>query len=608
VEKRGVDVEEQASTVDKPSESVENPPAAVETRWASVGGVWLLRLSVALVVSAAVAGLSSALLSVVAGRLNPAFSFIALVLGGVIGVVAGRSLSLVASDVASNPPALASRLAVIVFLVVALRHFLWVCFESGPSIETLLPNNYGDLPLHWTYVAFLARGAPFWPENPIAAGERLRYPFGMDLVSALAVQLGLGVPFVFRATGLVAAAVTAHALHMWGRGFAVAAFLFSGGWVGFGLAHAAGLLDPAASLAWKNLFLALFVPQRGFLFALPAGLLLLWSWRRRFLRGEAGLPPWVEGVLWGAMPLFHLHTFLFVSVVGALWAVSARRVKEAWPALAWALVPATWSVFEVTEGFRSASLVWWKPGWVIESQNPVIFLAVNFGLWLPVVVVALGRACRRRDREALLTIGPGLGLFVLLFFLMLAPWDWDNTKVMLWCFLIVLPSTFALVLRPLALSLRAGLVVLLLLPGAVTVVRASLPSGPRIVVADRVELEGVCAAVSALDPADRVAVAPTFNHPVGLCGQAIPVGYGGHLWSHGIDGRELERKVQQLMWGEPGWAEAARALDVHAIFWGAREHQAYPSSPRPWASSGRRIASGPWGDLFLVRPDPTPDR
>jgi hypothetical protein len=601
-----VDVEDSAPAVDKPAGSVENPVAAVEKPRTSPAGGWLLRASVALVVSAAVAGLSSAALSVLAGRLNPAFSFMALALGLVVGAIAGRSLSLASET--SDPPGLASRLALFAFLAVALRQFLGVCFESDGSVLTLLPNNYGDLPLHWTYVAYLARGASFWPDNPIAAGERLRYPFGMDLVSALAVQLGMSVPFVFRVMGLAASAVAAHALYLWGRGFALAAFLFSGGWAGLRLATGAGLVDPAASLAWKNLFLALFVPQRGFLFALPAGLLLLWSWRRRFLRAEAGLPAWVEGVLWGAMPLFHLHTFLFVSLVGALWAVAGRRLKEALPPLGWALVPATWSVFEVTERFRAASLVWWKPGWVIESQNPVVFLASNFGLWLPLVVVALGQAWRQRDREALLTVGPGLSLFALLFFVMLAPWDWDNTKVMLWCFLVVLPATFELVLRPLGPWLRPALVLLLLLPGAVTVLKASLPGGLRIVVADRAELEGVCGAVSALDPAERVAVAPTFNHPVGLCGQAIPVGYGGHLWSHGIDGRELERKVDQLMWGEPGWAEAARALDVRAVFWGPREHQAYPSSPRPWESSGRRIAAGPWGDLVVLRPDPTPDR
>ena len=54
------------------------------------------------------------------------------------------------------------------------------------------------------------------------------------------------------------------------------------------------------AVEWKNLFLALFVPQRGFLLALPAGLLLLWSWRRRLLRGEPGLAGLGRGRCCGA--------------------------------------------------------------------------------------------------------------------------------------------------------------------------------------------------------------------------------------------------------------------------------------------------------------------
>ena len=117
---------------------------------------------------------------------------------------------------------------------------------------------------------------------------------------------------------------------------------------------------------------------------------------------------------------------------------------------------------------------------------------------------------------------------------MLAPWDWDNTKVMLWCFLLVLPPTFELAVRPLPPAPRMALLALLFLPGAVAVTRASLPSRPPIVVADRREVEAVCAAVRALAPGERVAVAQTFNHPVALCGQSIVAGYSGHLWSHGI--------------------------------------------------------------------------
>jgi hypothetical protein len=574
---------------------VQRSPSAVDDR--SVAGR-LVASSVGLLGGVASAGLSSAVLGILVGRLTPLLSVAALAVGLVVGALAARSVSRGSSIPASKPIGPASAIAVAAFGAVSVRQFLGVSFESGPFVETLLPNNLGDMPLHWTYVSYLARGAPFWPDNPIAAGERLRYPFGVDLVTALFAQLGGSIPVLFRVMGVLGAALAAHTLYLWGRGFAVAALLFSGGWLGVRLEPGAGLLEPPSSLAWKNLFLALFVPQRGFLFAVPVGLILLWSWRGRFLRREPSLPPWVEGLLWGALPLFHLHTFLFVSLVGALWAVATRRVAEAWPTLAWAFPPATWCVWQVTEGFRSASLVWWKPGWVIGNQNPLVFLAWNFGLWLPLVVLALARAWRRRDREALLTLGPGLGGFAVLFFVMLAPWDWDNTKVMLWCFLIVLPSTFELVVRPLAMPLRTAVIVLLFLPGAATVVQASLPGRSRIVVADRRELQGVCEAVAALPPHHRVAVAPTFNHPVALCGQSVAAGYSGHLWSHGIAAEELERNVSRLMKGEPGWSEAARALRVRAVFWGPREVQEFPSSSRPWESSATRIAFGTWGELF----------
>ncbi len=573
----------------------------MEIRVSDVDGslkVRLLGWSVGTLAGVAAAGLSAALLASYWGALTPVLSSTSLVLGLVVGGLAGRSIE----EPARERPDHATLLAFAAFGVVSLCQFLGVCFESRGSFQTLLPNNYGDLPLHWTYVAFLARGAPFWPDNPIAAGERLRYPFGVDLVDALFVQLGIAIPVLFRIMGLVGAALAAHALFVWGRGFAVAAFLFSGGWAGLPLTASRALLDDPSSLAWKNLFLALFVPQRGFLFALPVGLFLLWGWRRRLLQRQPGLPAWVEGLLWGALPLFHLHTFLFVTVVMALWAILGRRLDAAWRSLAWAFVPATWSVWQVTEGFRSASLVWWKPGWVMAGRDPLVFLAANFGLWLPLVGVALALALRRRDRPATLALAPGLGLFVLLFFVMLAPWDWDNTKVMVWCFLLVLPPVFELAVRPLALSLRAALLVLLFLPGVVTVARASVPPRQPIVVADRLELESVCTAVRALGVGERVAAAPTFNHPVALCGQPLVAGYGGHLWSHGIARAPLEQRLGVLMSGGQEWSEVARALGARALFWGPREEQAFPTSSRPWEATQPLIASGPWGRLFRIDP------
>ena len=553
------------------------------------------------VVASSVAIGSAALLAWVFGALRPAVGVAGLLVGAGAGALATRSLRAL-PDLDGEPVGPTSRLldglALAAFAAVSIRQFGWSVYERGGSLLTLLPYNYGDLPLHWTYVNHLASGASFWPVNPILAGERLKYPFGVDLLSAVFVQLGASVPIVLVAGGLCGAAVTALALRRWGGPLVVAGFLFSGGLAGWRFVVTGQVADYQADVDWKNLFLALFVPQRGFLLALPAGLLLLWSWRRRLLRDERALPPWVEGAIWGTLPLVHLHTFLFVSILGGLWAYGSRRVRAALPAAAWASLPATWSVFQVTNGFRAASLLGWKVGWTIGSGNPFVFLLLNFGFFLPLAVAALVVGVRARRREELLVLGPTLAIFASLFFVRLAPWEWDNTKVMLWCYVAALPPIGTLVLGRVGGAWRAVLVVGLLFSGAVSVAGA-WPQRMRLEILDRAEYGAVCGALAG-ETAERVAVAPTFNHPVALCGRAIVAGYAGHLWSHGLNATPVVARLDRLMRGAPGWREEARMLAVTHVYWGFREQRAYPGSTQPWREAARLVASGSWGALYRL--------
>jgi hypothetical protein len=495
-------------------------------------------------------------------------------------------------------------LALAAFAVVSLRQFGWLVYEQGGLLLTLIPSNYGDLPLHWTYVQYLAGGAGFWPENPIAVGERLQYPLGVDLLTAFLVRMGVGLRAVWPLLGLAGAAAAALALRRWGGALAVAGFVFSGGLAGFQLLWTGRLADYQDAVAWKNLYLALFVPQRGFLLALPVGLVLLWSWRRRLLRGEVALPAWVEGVLWGTLPLVHLHSFAFLSAVCAVWALGGRRLGAAWPSLAWAVVPATWAVWQVSDGFGAVSLVGGQPGWVMGDENPLVFLAVNFGLFLPLALGAFVLAWRGRRREELLVLGPALVVFALLFFVRLAPWAWDNTKVMLWCYLLALPPIEALVLARLRRPWQVVAVVGLLFSGAVSVTAASVGGGPRLDVLNLHEYDAVCDALASRPLTERVAVAPTFNHPVALCGHPLVMGYAGHLWSHGIDASEVEDRLELVLRGRPGWRDAARGVEARLLFWGPREAAAFPDSARPWETELQPLASGSWGSLYVLAPGP----
>jgi len=557
-------------------------------------GADVLLVGGAVFASAAIA--CAAALSSAFGSLGPGVGLASLSAGLLAGVLAARTSGM------GTPPResrLLDALALAAFSAVSLRQFGWLVFERGSALLTLVPYNYGDLPLHWTYVTTLAGGASFWPENPILTGTRLRYPFGVDLLTAVFVQLGASLPALLPLMGLAGAALAALALRRWGGALAVAGFVFAGGLSGFQILWTGRLEDYQAGEAWKNLFLALFVPQRGYLVALPVGLLLLSSWRRRLLHGEAGLPPWVEGVLWGALPLVHLHTFLFVSLLAASWAVGARRVRDALPALAWAAAPAVWSTWQVTDGFRAASLVGWKPGWAMAGQNPAAFLLVNFGLFLPLAIVALALAWRERRRDEILVLGASLAVLGALFLVRVAPWEWDNTKVMLWCYVAALPPIGSLVLSRLAPPWRLAIAVGLLFSGAVSVTGASLGGGPRLELLDLREYEGVCRALGSVKTT-RVATVQTFNHPVALCGRPIVAGYAGHLWSHGLDASAVERRLNRLMRGEPGWREEARALGASHVFWGPRERQAFPDSRRPWADGGPPVALGAWGALYSL--------
>ena len=551
-------------------------------------------LAVAVLVLAGAATFTAALLALVQGSLTAAIAATSLCIGIVLGLLSLRACR------ASGPELSPGRwewATLLLFALVAARHFLWIVFERSGVLYTPNAYNYGDLPLHWTYIQYFANAAPFWPENPICTGARLQYPVGIDLFNALLVKLGLSQETALRGVGLAASTALCVTLFQWGRGFAIAALLLSGGlpWLGepFGL--------PAAESAWKNLFLALFVPQRGFLFALPAGLLLLWSWRERLLRRQRGLPVWVEGVLWGTMPLFHLHTFLFVSIVIVVWAIVSRRWRDAAASLAWAFLPAAWCAFEVTDGFRSASLVLWKPGWVIGPADPLVFLLVNFTLFLPLFLWAGYRGLRARDVEGMATILLALALFASLFFVMLAPWEWDNTKIMIWCYLLALPASARLTIERFPLAARALALFALLAPGAVAIA-ASMRPDHAYEVLDRSEEKAVCEGLAGLPVTERVATVQTFNHPVALCGHPLVAGYSGHLWSHGIRAKAVEDALRSLMMGETGWDEEAKALRARYLFWGRREDAAFVGSSRPWEQTRRQVWESASGRLYDLAP------
>jgi hypothetical protein len=249
------------------------------------------------------------------------------------GIIAATAAWRTTSSPARIEATFWDRLMLIVFGLVSLRAFLWLAYVRGDEICVLSPNNLGDLSLHLNLIRYLASGISFWPESPILSDAPLTYPLGADLFNSVLEVCGVDTFVGLVWTGLAGAALTGYALWLWGGAFGLAAFLFNGGLAGFAVLRTLRIDDFQDELIWKNLFLSMFVTQRGLLFALPAGLLLLYDWRAYYFRGSVFLVPlWLQLLIYASLPLFNLHAFLFLSVILGAILMAALTVAGRPPA------------------------------------------------------------------------------------------------------------------------------------------------------------------------------------------------------------------------------------------------------------------------------------
>lgn len=521
--------------------------------------------------------------------------------------------------------------AVLIFTLFALRAFLWLIFREGDTVKVLSPNNLGDLSLHLTYIHQLANGAPFWPENPILAGARLTYPLGVDLFNALLVLVGIDTLRGLIWVGLVGSLLTGLALWRWGGAFAVMGFLCAGGLTGFMAFKTGQVADYQAEFAWKSLPLALFVTQRGLLYAIPAGLVLLCSWRARFFPAADRKPPlpmWVEVLLYASLPVFHLHTFLVLSILLLAWFIVNIPARGALLRLvAAAFLPASALVFLVTGHLSGPALLGWAPGWMQRDPDYLAYCAetlgitspwlstplfwlLNFG-FLPFFVIALVAriATAPEHRWARAAVFPAIGIFLLCCFVRFAPWEWDNTKLMCWSYVIVLPFLWQHLIRHWSMPWRVAACFALFWSGFISLLGGLDTTHRGYVIVHRSEVDELAGPLRAFAPEARFVAQPTYNHPLLLLGRPLLLGYTGHVWSHGYPWKEPLARVESILRGEEGWRERALEAGARYLFWGSREAEAFPESPQPWLQELPLVASGSWGAIYDLQPGgPTPQR
>ena len=460
-------------------------------------------------------------------------------------------------------------------------HFLHQAYVIKPDgLWAGYINIWGDWATHLTFAGSFAYGHNFPPQYPIDPGNHLGYPFMIDFLAANLVPLGASLPSALVLTsGLLGLAFPA-VLYLAASRFAgsrgaaviaVAVFLLSGG-LGFvyligdighsGIGVLAHLpreytLNRDLNFQWLNPVLAYLVPQRSTLFGFSLVLivlLLVWLAVRERQDWKTFL---FAGVVAGVMPAFHVHAYGTVVALSAFWAVFNRRrewiaffvpaLLVAVPILIWMWPPANNSFcgtgpkiggYCIEVGWLS-STDWQRDGAVYFPADFVWFWLKNTSLLIPLLIAAqFVRGWIPTAFEK--WFAPMWLWFLIPNFIVLQPWDWDNTKFFIfWALLgsIVVGGFLAGMVKRhrWTASLVAAMLVLLCLSGTLDLARASDASVSSYRFTDTKGIQ-VADWVRQNTPASAVfALADEHNSPIPtLAGRRVMSGYPGWLWTYGL--------------------------------------------------------------------------
>jgi hypothetical protein len=284
------------------------------------------------------------------------------------------------------------------------------------------------------------------------------------------------------------------------------------------------------------------------------------------------------------LPLLHAYTFIAVMVTAFLHGVVFRQWRNGrwvgWAifVLATALIAVPELVWSTAGSLASlSSYVGVQLGWDRGDANPVLFWIANTGAFVPLLALAflLDRTGDGPDEEPLLPSRVVLYYlpFLIWFFVpnvfRLAPWIWDNIKLLLIWYVASVPFvalTIASFLRGGRLGRLAGIGLLasLTLGGIVDLSRVvvqhteyRLFDNDGIVFANEIR--------STVPEHAVVLHGPTYNPPVFLTGRPSVLGYTGHIWSRGLDFTVRERDIRAIYAGDATAADLLRQYGVKFV-------------------------------------------
>jgi hypothetical protein len=219
---------------------------------------------------------------------------------------------------------------------------------------------------------------------------------------------------------------------------------------------------------------------------------------------------------------------------------------------------------------RLSEFVGWHFGWNAGKDNVILFYIKNFGLFIPLLILALVFNSKIENQKSkIIYYLPFILIFIVSNIFKLAPWEWDNIKVLVYWFIGSIPFV-ALVLASLweqkfALKMLAIICLgCLCASGKIDIWRViSRQINYEVFSKDAVK---IAEEIQAKVPSNALFLnAPTYNSAVVLSGRRSFMRYSGHLSSYGIDYIPRENEVKRIYEGSGLADELLRKNNIEYV-------------------------------------------
>jgi hypothetical protein len=332
------------------------------------------------------------------------------------------------------------------------------------------------------------------------------------------------------------------------------------------------------------------------------------SFRRRWALKSEAVAFLTAGALTGVLPLFHVHSLVVLGIVTGCWALLFPR--PAWLGFfAIMLLLAVPRLLMAVPGDPGAppehQYPRWLIGWMSGTDFPPWFWIKNTGVFWPLLLLALLSPVALRGRSRLL-IAPFSLAFLTANLIKFQPWDWDNSKLLVFWYLASAVAVGAVLVR-IARAHWAGALVAaaiwlsLVASGVLSLLQFLPPQGPTYVWFTSEEVQ-LAAEVRRQTPPTAVFVTgeePT-NPIADLAGRPVLMSYPGWLWSYGINYTQREADLARIYHGGATALDLLRHYHAAYVVIGPSERSAYQPNVDYFNTQFRLVVHSPNYDVYAV--------